>query len=228
MAVVAKVETISRDIEAIVRDDLSPAAQSKAFARLARMQRDEAIVHNEAVLGREVTYETAVNGRLGASEDTVTLPGVISYEFEVGTNIVAEVVALLKQHAPVRSGRYQKSISVFADGIEVDEDAVPPAFEEVIILSMVAYARKIERGRSKQAPNGVFQVAAEMMNRKYSRVAQIKFSYGAPLGAVGSHLENWAGRAKQTRKRYAKGGNKAEFARGEWNRRQPAIRIRLK
>ena len=229
MAVTVKFESISRDLDAIVRDDLSPQAQSKAFAKLARLQRDEAIAHNEATLGRAVSYEVAVNGRVGVSEDSVTVPGVIAYEFDVGVSIIAEIIALLRTHAPVKTGRFQGSIRTFVDGVEAsDPELVPPAFEEVVILSTVAYARKIERGRSKQAPNGVFQVTAEMMNRKYSRVASIKFSYGSPLGAAGTHLENWAGRTKQTRARYAKGGNKAEFDRGEWNRRQPAIRIRLK
>jgi hypothetical protein len=77
------------------------------------------------------------------------------------------------------------------------------------------------------APNGVFQVVAEVASKRFSRMASIRFSFASPLGG-GTHLEQWAGGTKQGSRRVPRGSNRGEAARGDWNRRQPAIRIRLR
>lgn len=227
-AIVAKVDTLDRDIDVLL-EDMTPQGAKKAFVAIARQERDRAVAQNTRALGRKPTYTTSVNGHIGAHEDRVTLPGTIIYEFDIATQMVAEIVGLLKKHSPVFKGRYRESFAVFVDGTEVADPMLATAdYQEVVILSTVAYARKIERGLSKQTPNGVFQVVAAMASRKYSAIASIKFSYGSPLSPSSTHLEAWARKTGQTRERFARGGNKAEFDRGEWNRRQPAIQIRLK
>jgi hypothetical protein len=43
------------------------------------------------------------------------------------------------------------------------------------------YARKIEKGLSPAAPDGVYEVVAALAKRRFGNIASIKFSYRAPL-----------------------------------------------
>lgn len=178
MTVQTRVETIDRDIEALISDELSPKAASRHLAGLARLARDEALRVNRAALGREPAYETFVDGRAGAAEETVKVPGRIVYEFDVGLAMLREIEDLLVAASPVESGRYAKSFRMFVDGVEVLSGAEMPAVEEeVVFLNVQPYARKIERGQSDQAPDGVFQAVALVAGRKFSNVASVKFTY---------------------------------------------------
>jgi hypothetical protein len=52
-------------------------------------------------------------------------------------------------------------------------------------VSTVPYARKIERGLSPQAPDGVYQVVAVLAQKRFGNVARIRFSYRALPGVEG-------------------------------------------
>jgi hypothetical protein len=57
--------------------------------------------------------------------------------------------------------------------------------EEYTFINTVPYARKIERGSSRQAPDGVYQAVANLARRKFTKLAKITFSYRTVLGGTG-------------------------------------------
>ena len=221
-----RIDALDRDISLIIAEELSPEAQSRHVAAMARQLRDEAAATNRALTGQEPTWTTTVDGRAGAAEETVKVPGRIDYDFDAGSDVVAYVVGLIAKTAPKRSGRYAKSVAIYADGVEVETIGGTLDAEEIVVVSTVAYARKIERGRKGYAPGGVFEGVAAMAMSRYGNMASIKYTFASPLGG-GTHLEAWASRTKQTRKRF-QGGGKAEAGRAAWNRRNPAISIRMR
>lgn len=200
---------------------MSPEEQSKAFAAFARQEIAIADAQNERALGRAVSYETIVDGRRGASLESVSPNGVIVANFDLGSNVVEWIWAMLMQRSPVRSGSFKKWMLVYADGAEVDDpENIPPDAQEIVILSAVPYARKIEGGSSKQAPEGVFEALAAMAAQRYGNQARIRFSYRSPIGG-GTPLAKWAAgnAAKAGRK------HRQQFAK---NTRQPAIIIQFR
>ena len=217
MAVKTRVETVDRDFAVLIREDLSPEAQAKQFAMFARTVRDQAIDQNEAVLGRKPTYTTSVDGRIGATEETVKVPGRIVYEFDIGTTILAEIGDMLVLNSPVLTGKFARSFKMFVDGTEyIPGEAMPVVQEEIVFLNIQPYARKIEGTpnrppQSDQTPDGVFQAVAIMAQRKYGNVATVRFTYRA---FVEGGVMNYGG-----------GSNSRRV---EQQARVPAIVVRLK
>ena len=99
---------------------------------------------------------------------------------------------LLIVQAPFLTGQFKRSIVVYADGQQVTDlnDALGAA--EVVFTSTVPYARKIERGESEQAPDGVFEAVAAMTARLYGNQASIRFIYANPVGDAATALAKWS------------------------------------
>jgi len=188
-------EPINRDIRLLL-DGLSPSEATLQFARLATEHIDDAKKQNRQRLGREPQAKTYVNGTLNAPLENVGINGVIFTEFELITDILLFISTMLDKFSPVgkerdrrpgHPGLYQRSHVLFADNVEVDitTPALVPqisAADEFVFVNTVPYARKIERGLSNQAPDGVYQAVATMARRKYSRVAKIEFTYRSIFG----------------------------------------------
>jgi hypothetical protein len=215
-----KVEPIDRDIELIFAQDLSPQARSAKLAEFAKESLVQAEQQNERVLGHVPPHETFVDGSPGRSVDAVAPDGTIVFEFELLADLFAWVHDQLVTHSPVLSGRYSKSHLFYADGAEVDITGQIPPASEYVFVNVQPYARKIERGQSPAAPEGVYEAVAALARQRFGNVARIRFGYRVPVGGS-TPLEGWAGRTKQRRR-----GRKEKAS--EWNRRQPAIVITVK
>jgi hypothetical protein len=160
----------------------------QALIGLARRTFDAAERQNTAVLGYAPSHQTIVDGRSGAPIEAVKPGGTIVYLFDVGSasleGAIDEAFALLAQLSPVRSGRFQRSFRLLVNGTQQDAAVLgstirlAPA-DEVQITNLQPYARKLERGWSDQAPNGVFEVAAAMLKQRYGKILNIRFSYEA-------------------------------------------------
>ena len=89
------------------------------------------------------------------------------------------------------------------------------------MLNAQPYARKIERGQSDQAPDGVYEGVATLAKRRFGNVAFVGFGYRSfPGGAVGK----WAQTASAARLvKKVRGGNPRTHE--DWLTRQPAIII---
>ncbi|MFC3693123.1 hypothetical protein [Chenggangzhangella methanolivorans] len=221
MSLRSRLDPIDRDIDAILAEDLSPQARSSALADVARGElRAAQDVNARAMGGRTPPHDTFVDGRRGAIEDSVSPQGVIAYEFTLLEELFAWIADQLVTHAPVLTGKFSRSFAFFADGVEVSEGAPAPQASEYVFLNLQPYARKIERGLSSQAPDGVFEVLAAMAAARFGNVARIRFGFrSVPAGAVGE----WAARTNlQSR---ASSRNRPGAQRTDWLTRQPAIVI---
>src|SRR3546814_10310043 len=123
---------------------VTPPELQRLQARVAR----ETLAEHLATLPRRPPVKTIVDGRAGASEDSVKAYGRIRYEF----GFLQEIAPLALEHArkvsPLDSGRYRDSWLVLADGAPVDADAVPDETEELVIVNPEPYSRKLNVGKN--------------------------------------------------------------------------------
>lgn len=220
MAVSVRMEAFDRDTLVSLAEGLAPAERSALLAQEARAAIAEAQAQNDRALGRDVARDVIVDGSLGKPVETVRPDGVIVASWDLGSDVVTWIVEQVVKHAPVLTGAFRDSIRIYADNVEVSGAAAAElsAGREVIVTSDVPYARKIERGQSRQAPEGVFEAVAAMARRRYGNQAQIKFTYRAPIGS-GSALDIWAG------KKTAGFSGRKRRAQMQKAMRQPAILI---
>lgn len=189
--VAVKFQPIERDLLFQAAADMQPEGRSKALAAFARGEILAAAGTNEAALGHPVPYDTFVDGTPSSDLDRVTPDGTIVAEFSLGTDLVQWIYDQLVANSPKRSGRYRASHLIYADGAEVATPDDTVGADEIVITAVVPYARKIERGLSKQAPDGVYQGVAAAAAKRFGNLAKIKFTYRAPVGGATS-LETWA------------------------------------
>lgn len=222
MPVSAKLDPISRDISVMISETLSPQARSAILAQAAREAIDEAAEINRRSIGRVPERDIYVDGALGKPVETVRPDGVVVAEFDLTGDMVAWIDRELRRASPRLTGRYQRSHTWFADGIEFDPSAgAPEGADEIVALSLVPYARKIERGASRQAPEGVYEITARKAAGRYGNIARIKFSFRSARGS--SMLGSWA---KSTRISHR--GHASAVTRDDWLTRQPAIVIMVR
>lgn len=179
------IDSIDIDITAIVNEEFSTKARSETLAEFARETLAETEAQNKEALGSTPDHTTTVDGVIGASEDSVRPGGTIEYAFAIVPDIFAWIANMLRQFAPVRSGRFKGSFQLYADGVVIDPDGIIPQAAIYIFESIAAYASKIEGENkppeSKQAPNGVFEAVATLAQQHFGNQADIGFSYRAPL-----------------------------------------------
>lgn len=217
MALSTKLAVWGRDVEVFLMEGLSDDEQRKSLAAAARGNLQTAQQINRSILGRTPSHDTYVDGRKGASEDTVNPRGEILYEFQLVEDLLSWIGEMLVKHSPFKSGRYADSFVVYIDETIAEfNDPLPETWQEVVFVNLQPYARKIERGLSPQAPDGVFQVVAQMATRRFGNIAKIRFGYRAPQAGA---IDAWAA-STAMESPYRTGAK-----RDEWLRRQPAIII---
>lgn len=178
MTVKMRVDPLQRDIDLIFAEEFSGAAISKKIASVAREELAKGIETNTAVLGRAPSYEQFVDGRKGGDLDSVKPDGRIVFQFDLVREAVIWIDAQLDAHAPVKTGKYQHSRRLFVDGVETAETApIPFEMSEIMFIPLAEYARPIEKGESRQAPDGVYQVVAAMARSRWGRIAKISLQW---------------------------------------------------
>jgi len=181
-------DSIAVDIQIMIQENLSPKAQSLFMAQVARGELADAIAINTRALGSVPKYETFVDGRQSAVFENVRPTGSILITFELLQEIMAWIGAELVQHSPVGgppAPAYASNHKFFADGQQIDPGGpIPPAMI-YMFANVVPYARKIERGESAQAVDGVYQAVATLAQAKFGKAAKIRFNYVAIPGLEG-------------------------------------------
>lgn len=216
----ARLRSVGQSLELLVRSDLSRSARQQLIADAARKGLTEAQAQNRRVLGRVPPHEQFVDGRAGAPLQSVDPDqGRIAFVFTLLDDLLGWVDLQLIKHSPVLTGAYRRGHVLLADGEPVDPSAdVLPQAREYVYVNTLPYARKIERGQSDQAPEGVYEVVATLAAGRFGNLASVKFSYRSLTGgAVGA----WAAGTSLTRP----GRRMADHARQDWLTRQPAIVI---
>lgn len=196
----------------------------QAFARWHAEKAREALAEVQAREGVRPTT-VIVDGRRGASEDSVRPFGVIAYEISPLADVVDAVWNALIQASPIgpgKTGHYKDAHWLFVNGQRVDVkpggDApeIPPG-STCMLVNTKPYARKLEvgfghwgnatsnmsdakfraisrarqrrhgkflgrSGLSVQAPDGVYEITARAMAKRFGNQAEIEFTYEALEG----------------------------------------------
>lgn len=191
MATKTRIDSVATDISLIVDQMLSPAAQQMAVANYAADQIRQADAKNQRVLGRVPPKAITVDGRAGGSLDQVrAVGGSIIVEWELMTDVLVWIGNALKDRSPVVSGTYRDSHTLFADGTEIEVGSeIPGNVSELVFLSPLLYARKIEVGKTEsgrdfviQVPNRIYERTARDANSRFGNIARISMTYRAPFG----------------------------------------------
>lgn len=221
MALKTRLEPFDLTRDVLVAAGLTPAGQAKNFQQAAREELAKGQDRNRGALGYVPPHSTTVDQSRGASIESAKADSTIVFEFQLIETALAQIGETLVRHSPVRSGRFQDSWMLFADGFAVEPGKLPNDAEEWAFINSEPYARKIERGLSPQAPEGVADAVAGLARRRWGNIANIRFSFRSfPSGAVGA----WArtGSARAMAKTIRRGNSAGHH---EWLTRQPAVVI---
>lgn len=196
VALRTRVQPIERDLRFLSDELLSPERRALAQAEFARVEIENAKAINARALGRAPPLRIFVDGREGAPLTSVRPGGVIVADFRLVSELLGWIDMQLILHSPMKTGRYKRSHALFADGSQIAlAGKVPtdvPQADEYVFINLVPYARKIERGSSTQAPEGVYQVVAVLAQRRFGNVARITYSFRTATGGeiIGGRLGN--------------------------------------
>lgn len=215
-----RLEPLARDIALLFDEELSPAAQAQKLTEAAREALLEAQGINRQALGYVPDHDTYIDGGKRSDLNGVRAGSIITFEFHLLVDVIQWVDEQLIIHSPVKTERYARSHAWFADGVEMDPLNPPPA-ESYIVLNEQPYARKIEKGLSPQAPDGVYEAVATLAKRRFGNIAYVGFSFRSfPGGAVGK----WADSASAAKlAKDVRGGRQSQHR--DWLTRQPCIYI---
>jgi hypothetical protein len=221
-----KLDPIAKDIALLLGEELSAEAQAQQLRVAAQQALADGEQINKAALGYVPTHDTFVDGGLRTDLSAVKANSVITFEFHLLLDVIQFVDEQLIIHSPLGSRpkatpRYNESHVWFADGDEFTDVANPPPAEQYVVLNAQPYARKIEKGLSPQAPDGVYEGVATLAKRRYGNIAYVGFGYRSfPSGAVGEWAQSSTARDLARRVR---GGRPDRHT--DWLTRQPAIII---
>lgn len=177
MAITTRIEPIAKDIELMLAD-IKGAGAGQALAQFAREEIEAAKETNRSVLGRVPPFKIVVDGNKGASLDSVKGDGVIFVEFELIGDLLTFISDMLHQFSPTKTGTYKRSHIILADGQQVEATAGQvPIAQEYVFINSVPYARKIERGSSSQAPNGVYEAVSLLARRRFGNIASVVYAF---------------------------------------------------
>lgn len=166
------------DLAAMVKEIGDPQEQAKRFARYAAEEIEEARAINRRALGKDVPYSVQVDGRPGAALTSVRANSVVIAEWRLVEEALQWIGGELVTASPVLTGQYANSHVLFAEGVEHRPgEPIPAGASDFVFVNFQPYARKIERGLSRQAPHGVYEAVAAVAARRFKDVAAIKFGF---------------------------------------------------
>lgn len=135
--------TVARTIREFVDASLSPEASAARFAAIARARRDEVIRSGQA----SERYDTFVDGREGAREETTRPGGAVEYRFNSWGTIIREALLQLALASPMDGGDFVRAWTVAVNGRPWTGDYEDiPLDADVVIVNPLPYARKVEVG----------------------------------------------------------------------------------
>lgn len=187
---------------------LSPAARSALLAAAARRAVADLVAAGRA----SKDYETFVDGRKGAAEESVrgTGGGVILYHFNYIGAAVQYAVLFLRARSPAPSGGtkhapYRDSFFVSVNGKMIPwakvEPASIPADAEVFIGNMQPYNRLIDvqlagsKPEKYSVPAGIYDDAARAVKRQFRGTVAAKRLYN--ISFPGQYVLRGRGRTKR-------------------------------
>lgn len=189
MPVKVRVTPFANTVKLVLDNRLSKEARSERVATFARTRIAQADEINRRALGKVPPKTVTVDGREGAALESVNPDhGIIIAEWQLGLDVVQWIGKTLRERSPVLSGRYRSAHTLYADNAEADWDN-PPLASEYTFLNPLAYARKIEIGKTKagrdfvvQVPNRIYERTANDAQARFGNIAKIRFTYSSAVG----------------------------------------------
>jgi hypothetical protein len=176
----ARIGNFEKDIQLVLSNTISREARQRLAATTARKILSDAQDKNSRALGVVPPHRQFVDGKAGVALETVDPDrGTIVFQFELVDELLRWIGEQLVTHSPFLTGQYTRSHVMLADGVEVDPDGHIAPAETYLFVNIAPYARKIERGESDQAPDGVYEVVAALAQRRFGNIARVRFTYRA-------------------------------------------------
>lgn len=172
--------------EAVIhlRNQLTGEPRRQQLIALSKQAIAEAEAINRRAIGHDVGREIIVDGRRGAAIESVKPGGVVVGLFAVHTAAIDFTWETLARLSPIDTGLYRESHRLLVNGEEREPPVEIGVEDTVVFVNLLAYARRIEHGHSKnQAPDGVYEVASEIVKARYGNIVNVRFFYGSFLGA---------------------------------------------
>jgi hypothetical protein len=157
--------TVARTIREFVDATLSPEASAARFAAVARARRDEIIRSGQA----SERYDTFVDGREGAREETTRPGGAVEYRFNSWGEIIREAMLQLAMASPTDDGDFVRAWTLAVNGRPWTGDYEDiPLNADVMIVNPLPYARKIEVGAmTLSVPANPIERARQKLMRRF-------------------------------------------------------------
>src|SRR5262245_50466974 len=115
----ARIQPIGKELEVAIASWLGPDARAGALVEEAREIFTETDAVNAAALGQVVPFRTIVDGVLSAALERVKPDGVIVRSYDLLPIMFMQIGQLLWDHSPVKTGAYQRSHRLLADGEQI-------------------------------------------------------------------------------------------------------------
>lgn len=228
-----RLKLLDREFSDFLGDALDEQASKRYLVETAHAELKNAQEHNRSVLGYVPDHTAYVDGRANAPFESVRPDGIIRVEFELLDQMFKDIEALLITGSPVGDASdprprhpelYARSHVFLADRRLADPNGQVPLADEYVFINFQPYARKIERGLSSQARDGVYETTAILASNRYGNLASIEFRYRDLEVGMFPDFEAWAQGTKLQPQRRTLRGRQRDL----WLRRQPSVVIRLR
>jgi hypothetical protein len=174
-------------LESIVLDHLSGPAAQAALVQFARGNLAAAIASGEG----SDQFETIVNGRRGAAESSVQMPGPIVYQFSWMPDVVASAFSFLRQRytkrnpEPDTGGHYADSHFIMQNGKKISIGEIVDGVE-VVISNDQPYSRKMQLGSTGYLlGKGIYSEARQYLVKRWSNLVRVDMSF---IQLAGGHV----------------------------------------
>lgn len=166
--------TFSTTVQRFVEGE-APAATKRWLIGKARELHDDTVRRNRAALNGYVgTSVMKVDGVEGKRLEDVQPYGRVQEEFEILGWAIDYVVGLLHQFSPVKTGEYLRAHELLVNGHPYVQGAPLRPGDTAEFINRAPYARRIERGWSEHAPNGVFAAVASIARRRIGKLVKVE------------------------------------------------------
>jgi hypothetical protein len=180
---VPKLAEFERELQ-LATADLAPEQIAGALAAFAKQSLREVLAEQGGRSDLAPHYDVAVNGRLGAAEESVIPPGPIVYTFDYATEIAGFALEFLRARGPKKSGHWQRSFFILVGGQEVRSPEEIPPGAAFLVVNDVPYARKIAIGAMKlSVPNGIYEAARQAVRSLYGKLVKVEVRFIDLAGA---------------------------------------------
>ena len=210
-----RITSVDREVSLFLQDLAGPERRA-LLKETADEVFGEARAQNRAALGYAPPEMLRTDGVVGKPPEDMAQGGHSTLSFEFGGDVIAFTIDLARRLSP-RSGLNSKSVDqtfagshvALVDGVLLAPPYQTGAFQKATVFNLQPYNRKIERGLSRQRPNGVYEALVfPEVKKRYGALYFVQFAYQGglvePFGkrsGIVSDIERRRGKGARNRRR---------------------------